>query len=147
MTTNQKQKALDMHRRGLTYTEIADTLGLPKNTVKTFCWRNKRLLCDASNAAGIKENKETKNQCEHCGKPLEQRPKKKPRRFCDDACRLAWWKDNRDCINRKAVYHHTCANCGEDFDSYGNKERKYCCHNCYIAARFNNGASKAVSAV
>ena len=142
MTANQKQRILELHRQGRTYSEIADTLGVPKNTVKTFCWRSQKSVCDASKETGIKEHKETKNQCEHCGKSLHQQPKQKPRRFCCDDCRLAWWKENRDSLNRKAVYHLVCSCCDKNFESYGNKARKYCCHACYIAARF--GAREAV---
>lgn len=29
-----------------------------------------------------------------------------------------------------------CAHCGKPFTAYGNKERKYCSHNCYISDRF-----------
>ena len=38
--------------------------------------------------------------------------------------------------NRKAVYHFVCACCGEPFTAYGNENRKYCSHSCYIAGRF-----------
>lgn len=41
-----------------------------------------------------------------------------------------------DIIYRKAVYAYTCAHCGKPFTAYGNKERKYCSHNCYISDRF-----------
>ena len=53
-----------------------------------------------------------------------------------EKCRLAWWNEHRDSMNRKAVYRLTCAYCGEVFDSYGNKSRKYCSHACYIKDRF-----------
>lgn len=33
----------------------------------------------------------------------------------------------------------TCAECGKPFTAYGNSKRKYCCHTCYIAARFKGG--------
>jgi len=141
MTASQKQQIMDMQRRGLSYAEIADAVGLLKNTVKTFCWRNRIPQCNASGAGGITENK-AENQCKHCGKPLEQRPKQKPRQYCNDYCRLAWWKVNRDSLNRKAVYHFNCLQCGADFESYGDKGRKYCCHECYINARFGSGAGR-----
>lgn len=40
---------------------------------------------------------------------------------------------------RKAFYPMVCAECGEKFLSYGNRERKYCSHACYIKARFGKG--------
>jgi IS30 family transposase len=145
MTTNQKQQVINMRQQGWTYAKIADSIGLSKNTVKTFCWRNKTISCDASEAAANNENNANKNQCEQCNKPLEQRPKQKPRRFCDDACRYAWWSKNRGSLNRKAVYPLVCAHCRESFDSYGNKDRKYCRHECYIAARFGNADGKVAA--
>lgn len=32
-----------------------------------------------------------------------------------------------------------CPSCGREFTAYGNAGRKYCCHPCYIAARFKGG--------
>ena len=37
---------------------------------------------------------------------------------------------------RKAMYEYTCPTCGSTFYAYGNRSRKYCSHECYIAARF-----------
>lgn len=42
-------------------------------------------------------------------------------------------------VNRKANYSCTCAFCGKQFTSYGNKHRKYCSHACYINDRFGGG--------
>ena len=53
-----------------------------------------------------------------------------------DTCRTAWWNSHPDCVDRKAVYAYTCAHCGKPFTAYGNKERKYCSHGCYISDRF-----------
>ena len=33
-------------------------------------------------------------------------------------------------------------NCGLPFTAYGNSKRKYCSHECYIAARFKGGAAQ-----
>jgi len=151
MTANQKQRILGLRQQELSFSEIADIVGVPKNTVKTFCWRNRDIPCDASEDTGIKENKENNENCDHCGKLLEQRPKKKPRRFCDDKCRHEWWREHRDCLNKRAVYAVVCAHCKAEFGSYGNKGRKYCCHACYISARFcarsPGDGRKAVAAV
>lgn len=38
--------------------------------------------------------------------------------------------------NRPEYYHLICRHCKKEFISYGNKERKYCSHNCYIRERF-----------
>ena len=38
-------------------------------------------------------------------------------------------------VNRKAFYVATCAHCGQEFQSYGNKGRKYCSRLCFNQAR------------
>ena len=61
---------------------------------------------------------------------------KKPKRFCSSRCRNKWWNSNLDKVNKKANYEFTCVRCHKTFTAYGNKGRKYCCHECYIADRF-----------
>lgn len=133
MTGEQKQNVQELRRQGLGYAQIAGSLGLSVNTIKSFCRRNNLSACNASNDMGNEEDKDT---CKHCGKRLMQTPKAKPKNFCGDECRYAWWNTHRDQMNRKAVYHLTCAHCGRAFDSYGNRSRKYCGHACYIKDRF-----------
>ena len=74
--------------------------------------------------------------CKQCGKLIKIIPKRKPRKFCSDTCRTAWWNSHPGCVDRKAVYEYICAHCGKPFTAYGNKERKYCSHGCYISDRF-----------
>ena len=40
MTPEEKSRLTTMRKAGSSYTEIADALGISKNTVKTFCRRN-----------------------------------------------------------------------------------------------------------
>ena len=74
--------------------------------------------------------------CEQCGKPIEQNPGRKRKRFCCDACRNKWWNAHLELVKRKAVYTYTCPTCGKEFTVYGNSHRKFCSHACYIAYRF-----------
>jgi endogenous inhibitor of DNA gyrase (YacG/DUF329 family) len=133
MTGKQKETIQALRVQGLSYSDIAAAVGVTKNAVKTYCWRNSLPACDASEDTGNKENKEF---CRHCGKRLMQTDKQKPKVFCGDKCRHAWWNAHREQMNRKAVYRLTCAYCGTVFDSYGNRSRKYCSHACYINDRF-----------
>jgi len=48
---------------------------------------------------------------------------------------MQWWKEHQESLQKKAYYALTCQQCGKEFQSYGNKERKYCCRGCYIASR------------
>ena len=42
-------------------------------------------------------------------------------------------------VDRRAIYECVCECCGKTFSSYGNKNRKYCSHSCYIKGRFGGG--------
>ena len=125
MTAKQEMQIQSMRMQGIGYRTIGKTLGISDNTVRSFC-RRKELG---------KPNKAT-IMCKQCGKPIKITPKQKPRKFCSDACRTVWWNSHPECIKRKAVYEFTCACCGKSFTAYGNKNRKYCNHECYIADRF-----------
>ena len=74
--------------------------------------------------------------CQECGEVVIQPPKRKLKKFCSDKCRMKWWNTHQYLIKKEANYNIVCRNCGKQFVSYGNKERKYCCHACYIQDRF-----------
>jgi len=114
---------------GLGYKAIAAKTGLSENAIKGYCRRNEL-------GGGYDPN-----TCRHCGKPVEQRPKCKPRKFCCETCCQAWWNAHPYLVEKKAHYKLACAHCGRQFTSYGNRGRKYCGHPCYIAARFGKDVS------
>ena len=47
-----------------------------------------------------------------------------------------WWNSHLHLVKRKAMYDFVCPTCGKSFSAYGNRNRKYCSHECYIEARF-----------
>ena len=146
MTDMQKSRILSLRRQGLSFTDIADEVGISRNTVKTFCRRSQVQVCEAFKDTGKQNNKEQKEpstHCKHCKKTIKQIPKQKPREFCDTDCRCAYWKANRGQMQRAAFNPVVCARCGVTFDDGGHKNRKYCCHACYIISRFG----KAVAAL
>ena len=120
MNNEQKRAVCDLRVRGLAYTQIAEDLGVSVNTVKSFCQRHDVY----------------KRPCKNCGKPLSGKYKRKPKLFCDDHCRQAWWRENRDKIRHTAVSLFTCRHCKQVFERYGKKERKYCSRACYHAHRY-----------
>lgn len=128
MTDLQKEQIRTLRLQGFGYMKIGETLGISDNTVRSFCRRN-----------GLGDAAKNTVPCQQCGKLMKIVPKRKSRRFCSDACRTAWWNAHPDCVDRKAIYHFTCAACGEDFTAYGNSHRKYCSRACYIAGRFGKG--------
>ena len=120
MNNNQKQSIQELRMRGISYAQIADKVGLSANSVKSFCRRYN---------VG-------QNICKNCDKPLVNKAKRKPKTFCGDGCRHAWWKINRHLAKKNAVKHFICVNCHEEFAGYGKRNRKYCTRGCYIAYRY-----------
>ena len=124
MTDIERAQVMKMQREGLGYKRIATVLNLPINSVKTFCRRNP-----------VAQEERTEPTCRNCGVRVEQTPHKRPKLYCSDQCRMAWWKNNRDKLNKRAYYHIVCQHCGKEFDSYGDAERKFCSPACYQASR------------
>ena len=133
MNAVQKEQISKARCSGESYSSIADTLGLSVNTVKSFCRRNGITKDNVSGAETIKENK---GICVRCGKKLIFSSNAKPKRFCDDKCRISWWNHHRNLLRHKREHNLTCAHCGASFDYSDIKTRKYCSHPCYIADRF-----------
>jgi len=134
MTLLQKERITEMRTNGDSYSKIAATLDISKNTVKSFCQRNN--LGDMSAKSTTPMPADDGNHCKQCGQEIQQHPKMKQRKFCSDECRAAWWAAHPEALNKKANYDFLCAYCGTPFTAYGNKGRKYCTHACYVAGRF-----------
>jgi len=131
MNEMQKKQISTLRSQGYGYIRIARELELSENTVKSYCRRH-GLSVDALQNMAF---------CRNCGQPIVNREKRKPRQFCANLCRIAWWKEHPDSVNKKAVYSFTCAGCGKQFTAYGNNNRKYCCHDCYIGIRFGESVT------
>ena len=90
--TNAEINYIIRHRKaGKGCAEIARTLGLSANTVKSFCRRNSIVPNEQESPADSAETK-----CLQCGKVVIRSPHRKAKRFCSDTCRLAWWHSHRD---------------------------------------------------
>ena len=122
MTQEEKLKIQMLRQQGYGYVKIAQELHLPKNTVKSFCYRNPVA------------HTETHHICKECGKPVTQNPDRREKKFCSIACRMRWWNHHAG-----ELRHHksmVCNHCGKSY--YGKPGRKYCSHECYIAERFGD---------
>lgn len=130
---NEKKKELIrvMRREGNSYTKIAQKLNLSENTVKSYCMRNNL------GGTGMSLLLSAGLICRNCEKPIKQSPGHKQRKFCSDICRIKWWNTHPEHVDKKAVYFFCCAGCGQLFTAYGNANRKYCSHKCYINDRFS----------
>lgn len=134
MTDAQKNQITKFRIAGNSYGMIAKELDLPVNTVKSFCRRNNISGINAGEPQAVLATENTR--CENCGEVIRQTAKRKPKRFCCDKCRNQWWNAHLDLVKRKAVYKFKCVGCGREFTVYGNANRKYCSHECYIEDRF-----------
>lgn len=125
MTAKQKKQVELLRKDGYSYAAIASELDISVNTVKSYFRRSKP-----------PDHSVQGEQCQCCGKPVAQNPKRKTKRFCSDECRYIWWGFNRDAMNKKATYILVCEGCGREFESYGNRNRKYCNTDCFMNTRF-----------
>ena len=136
MTADEKAKITHMRLEGVGFVKISTDLGISVNTIKSYC-RRKALLGGGIGTSSVETKKHDSTCCKQCGKRLAQKTKCKPKKFCSENCRRAWWKaNNSGNSSRKAFYRLICACCGKEFESYGNSHRKYCDHSCYIVSRF-----------
>lgn len=131
MTDAQRKQIKNLRAAGLGYKKIAERMELSENTVKTFCKRN-----GLGGAIALQVGRADKQICLCCGVEVGQNPGRKAKKFCSDKCRNRWWNSHLDKVNRKAVYEYECPHCKKTFTAYGNANRKYCSHECYIADRF-----------
>lgn len=122
MTPEQKAMIQNMRHKLCSFVEIAGVLGLPVNTIKSYCYRNK---------LNTEELLKNAVACKNCGKPIAKIAKTKPRIFCCDTCKLSWWKNHIDEHRKSCKTEFICKTCGTSFTDYPSAERKYCSHKCY----------------
>ena len=126
-----------LREAGYSYSKIATVLGVPKNSVKSYCNRfdirlgSGELVTSTDGAA----------RCKQCGNVIENERQPRTKRFCSSECRMRWWNAHRDHVTSMTMQKVICANCSKTFRNYAGEQRKYCCHACYIAQRFGRGAA------
>lgn len=136
MTPAQKEEIYKLRLRGLGYKAIAREMLLSVDAIKGYCKRhhlNGPTEVVELNAEVIKEKS---GLCLNCKNPIRQKKRGRTKKFCTDTCRYKWWNENRTNHSTSDISEHVCEHCGKPFNSYGNKKRKYCSHNCYIKYRF-----------
>lgn len=115
-----KETIVEMKSKGKSYSEIATSLGISVNTVKSIVKR--------ANDRKAKEE----HRCLNCGAKLEMTPKHRKKKFCSDGCRISFWRKNG-----KSLKEGKCKNCGRTIRFYPSKARSFCCRDCYL--RFIGG--------
>jgi endogenous inhibitor of DNA gyrase (YacG/DUF329 family) len=138
MTEVDMSLIYDLRIKGMGYKAIATITGLSRDAVRSYC-RRYGLDGDPQVVSLNLEEKIRQNlHCACCHKPINQKGHGRARRFCSESCRRKWWNENQDKRNKKdkAIYKFVCPTCGKEFKCYGNKNRKYCSHDCFIKSRF-----------
>ena len=95
MTGQQKEHITAMRMQGISYSAIAKSLGLKKETVAAFCHKNGLSGVKAADSRVIPSQTDT---CPVCGTVLVQIPGKKKRRFCSYKYRTLWWNAHLDVV-------------------------------------------------
>ncbi len=131
MTQAQKQRIAELRGKSFTYAAIAAVMKLSENTVKSYCQRN-----------GLGKSKSPSRQCAHCGTPIVGTSKTKPRKFCSDKCRAAWWAAHPEKLRPGKAHTVDCVFCGVTFHASVSTRRKYCSHACYINDRFKGSVAE-----
>lgn len=131
MTDQQKEEIIKLRRSNYGYKSISNKLGLPVNTIKSYCKRH-------SITKGIHsiDGCFMERFCLQCGSPIIQDPKRKEKKYCSDACRNKWWNAHGNFAKSKTGRSVICAKCGKEFYVNMQSKRKYCSHTCYINDRF-----------
>ena len=78
-----------------------------------------------------------KRFCPECGEAFPRNPRGRPKVFCCDACRRAWWEKHPQPEHWKSTRKLICPVCGREFlaiRDYAHK-RKYCSRSCSNKAR------------
>lgn len=125
MNDHHRRQIQHLHQAGYGYVRIAKTLGLSENTVKSFLRRNPVTI----------ESKQT-TSCRQCGAAFQQSAGHRPRVFCSDQCRSAWWNHHHDDLSGKSMITTFCACCGKPVRSFPSKPRRFCSRACYLSSRY-----------
>lgn len=135
----QRKQMRKLRSEGLGYQSIGKIVGLSRDSVRNYCKRNPELL-GYRNAVTkmMKDQASGLPCCLHCKETFIPKGTGRPKKFCSDACRRYWWQNHPELHQKQntAYYELTCQHCGKSFLSYGNANRKFCSHSCYIQSRF-----------
>lgn len=138
MTDFQVKQIRELRMRGVGYRAIASVVGLSRDIVRNYCKSHGLDGYANELTVNMKEQMQQGKVCLCCGKEIKQPKTGRKRKFCTDTCRREWWSAHPEVINKRdtAFYKKTCTYCGNPYTVYGNQNRKYCSHECYVHDRF-----------
>ncbi len=138
MTDAQAKQIVEMRLKGVGYKSIGTVVGLSRDIVRNYCKSHNLTGYASVLTKNVRLRIEQGEACLYCGGSIMQPKTGRPKKFCSEKCRREWWKQHPEAVkkSREASYELVCGNCGRRFISYGNKNRKFCSHDCYIKYRF-----------
>lgn len=138
MTSVQEKQIRNFRMQGIGYKAIASNMGLSRDVVRNYCKSHGLDGYAAEVVVNLKEQMQQGDVCGCCGAAILQPAIGRKRRFCSEKCRREWWAAHPEKSRKKEVafYEKTCVYCGQHFTVYGNKNRRYCSHECYVHDRF-----------
>jgi len=138
MTDQQMKQIREFRLKGVGYKAIASVTGLSRDIVRNYCKTNGLDGHSEVVPLNLQEKMKQGISCMNCGKDINQPSTGRRKKFCTGECRRTYWLNHTQQIQRKetAFYHKSCVYCDDEFKVYGNKNRKYCSHECYIRDRF-----------
>ena len=95
MTEIDKELIFELRVKGSGYKAIAAVLGINRDKVRRFCKHNSLYGSAEMVSYNIKERVKAKELCTNCYKTINQKTTGRPRKFCSENCRRAWWSKNR----------------------------------------------------
>lgn len=137
MTNEQRKQIYLLRKSGLGYKAISKATGVSRDSVRSFC-KTRGMDGYVGEKGVIRQKIKNGELCMYCAGEINKAATGRPAKFCCNECRRAYWKIHRSEVKRscEATYIMECKYCHETFESYGNKHRKYCCHEHYIYDRF-----------
>lgn len=138
MIDEQKRQIRLLREHGMSFSKISAYTGAAMSSVHYQC-RDVKVDEDAVDEQ-LLEKIENREVCAYCGGKLQPSAAGRPKRFCCDDCRKAYWKMHRNEAkkNTKYIYTKVCPYCGRTFEAYAKRNRKYCCHEHYVLDRFGS---------
>ena len=146
MTDEQALQIRKLRSQGMGYRAIASVTNLSRDYVRNYCRSMGIGGYRIEYEMNLQERMNDGRACAFCGAELVQPHTGRHKRFCSDICRRTYWRMHRAELKKKesSIYTMECPYCHEIFEAYGNKNRKYCCHEHYVLDRFGPKEINAV---
>ena len=120
MTTEEKNKALQMKHNGVGIREVEKVLKVKVSTLQSLYERS--------------DDTDVYFVCPWCGKEtINKRARGRPKKFCSRKCAVRYKSAHRP---HSSV--HVCKCCGKKYKQLVGKKTLFCSRECYLIHRYGN---------